>query len=151
MLMWAHYASEHSGFCLGFERSEGSLLNDTGHTKPVDYLDAYPEIDLSTLEIDWTISVDREAMKDSSEIDIQEPHLQKVIYSKSKDWSYEQGWRTLVPEGDKLSSYPGPLRRIIFGLWCEPESRLLIEKAALAAAEKSSSRSMLGLGLASSA
>jgi len=57
MLMWAHYASQHTGICLGFERSEGSLLSSSVHTKPVNYVDDYPQIDLDSLEVSLSVSV----------------------------------------------------------------------------------------------
>ena len=135
MLMWAHYASQHSGFCLGFERSKGSLLADLSQTKAVNYFETYPELDLGKLNVTWSISLDERAIADSVEVDIQEPNLQTVIYSKAKDWEYEQEWRVLVCQGGRLSPYPGPLLKIIFGLRCERDSRQKIQEAVLAAAE----------------
>jgi hypothetical protein len=129
MLMWAHYASQHKGFCLGFERSEGSLLASQSQTKPVNYLDAYPNVDLSTLPVSWSFSLGDGGISDSLEIDIYEPCLQAVIYSKATDWAYEQEWRVLVPRGASLTPYPSPLKKIIFGLRCEQNSRQLIREA----------------------
>jgi hypothetical protein len=128
MLMWAHYASQHSGFCIGFERSEGSLLKNNTNTKPINYSDRFPELDLDTLEMSWSVSVQDSSITDSMEIKIEEPHLQAVIYSKSREWEHEQEWRVLVSEGGVLSTYPGPVRRMIFGLRCGDDSRKLIEK-----------------------
>ncbi len=129
MLMWAHYASQHSGFCLGFERPGRSLLADPDHTKPVKYLDDYPSIDLSGLGLDWEVSIGDGRVSDSLGIALQEPHLQAVIYSKSSDWKYEQEWRVLTAEGGKGVPYPGPLRRVIFGLRCAKTSREAIQAA----------------------
>jgi hypothetical protein len=134
MLMWAHYASQHSGFCLGFECSVGSLLKNDAHTKAVKYLDTYPEIHLNTLPINWKVSVEIGGISDSMVVDIQEPRLQAAIYSKSKDWEYEQEWRVLASEVGK-QPYPGPLKKIIFGMRCEQDSRLRIARAAVNAAE----------------
>jgi len=36
----------------------------------------------------------------------------------------------LVPEGGRLSPFPGSLRKIIFGLRCEPDSKKRISEAA---------------------
>ena len=128
MLMWAHYASQHSGFCLGFERSDGSLLKNNAHTKPVNYVDEYLQLGLDSLELSWSVSVQDCSISDSMEIDIEEPHLQAVIYTKSTKWDREQEWRVLVPQGRVLSGYPGPLRTVIFGLRCGQESRRLVEE-----------------------
>lgn len=136
ILMWAHYASQHTGFCLGFERSEGSLLEDSRHTKPVQYLDAYPKVDLNTMEVSWSVSVGDQAVSSGAEVDIEEPHLQAAIYSKYKGWEYEKEWRVLVPAGGQLAPYPGPLRKIIFGLRCAQESRQRIQGAAMEGMEE---------------
>jgi hypothetical protein len=66
----------------------------------------YPEINQDTLQVTWSVSVGSEGISDDLEINIREPQLQAIIYSKSNDWEYEQEWRVLVPEGAK----PGPIR-----------------------------------------
>jgi hypothetical protein len=129
MLMWTHYADQHKGFCMGFERSEGSLLKDEAHTKPVQYFDDYPKLEINALEISWSISVGNGTVSDSVEVDINESHLQAVIYSKAKNWEYEREWRVLVSEGGKPSPFAGPLRKIIFGLRCQPDSKQRIREA----------------------
>jgi hypothetical protein len=136
MLMWAHYASQHAGFCLGFERSEGSLLKSDTNTKPVRYGDEFPELGLDTSELSWLVTAEDGSISDSIAIDIEEPHLQTVIYSKSTKWQHEQEWRVLVREGGVLSGYPGPLRRVIFGLRCGRDARQLVEETVREASHK---------------
>jgi hypothetical protein len=134
--MWAHYAGEHTGFCLGFERSRDSTLADPARTKRVYYGEVYLAMDLDVVGLGWRVSIEPGvAITEEIEVDIQEPNLQTVIYSKAKDWEYEQEWRVLVPEGGRLSPYPGPLRKVIFGLRCEPDSRRRIQEAAMTSTE----------------
>jgi hypothetical protein len=137
MLMWAHYASQHSGFCLGFEPSVGSLLRDDTHTKAVNYMDQYPKLDLHSLKIHWSVVVQDGPVSESTKIEVEEPNLQAVIYSKSKKWQHEKEWRVLVAEGGVPVPYPGPLRKVIFGLHCEPDSRRLIERTVKEASNES--------------
>ena len=87
MLMWAHYAGEHTGFCLGFERSRESMLADPARTKRVYYGEVYPAMDLDVVGLGWRVSIEPGvAITEEIEVDIQEPNLQTVIYSKAKDW-----------------------------------------------------------------
>jgi hypothetical protein len=116
---------------MGFEKAEGSLLRNDVHTKPVRYLKDYPKLDLSSLNISWDVSIDGGTVSESIAVDITQPDLQTVIYSKAEDWQYEQEWRVLVADGGKLSPYPGPLKRIIFGVRCEPDSRKKVREAVL--------------------
>jgi hypothetical protein len=79
--------------------------------------------------VSWLVTVEGDSISDSTDIDIEEPHLQAVIYSKSTKWEHEQEWRVLVSEGGILSGYPGPVRRVVFGLRCGQDSRQMVEKA----------------------
>jgi hypothetical protein len=92
MLMWAHYANNHHGLCLGFD--VGDNPEDLGYYK-VNYLNEYPEIDFEQVY-----------HKDG---------LLKILWSKSKDWEYEKEWRIIMMEGDKSYSYKSELVDVIFG------------------------------------
>jgi hypothetical protein len=61
------------------------------------------------------------------EISIEERNLQAVIYSKSTEWAHKQEMASLGSRGWCALAYPGPLKKIIFGLRCEHDSRKLIE------------------------
>lgn len=63
MLMWSHYARNHSGICLEFEFVDELISN----TKQIDYVDE--NFDLKNLT------------------------PEKAILIKHKDWSYEKEWR----------------------------------------------------------
>ncbi|HAT1581997.1 TPA: DUF2971 domain-containing protein [Raoultella ornithinolytica] len=99
LLMWSHYASEHKGMCLGFERNSNTALADDEKTKPMSYNDNYPSIKASSIlnEID-TLS-----------------NKVRILHSKSRHWEYEQEWRHIVEQGDKLYPWPAALTSVYFG------------------------------------
>jgi hypothetical protein len=45
ILMWAHYASYHQGFCVGFDKQKLDNSQLFGKGGPVDYNDEFPRID----------------------------------------------------------------------------------------------------------
>lgn len=71
LLMWAHYAKDHTGFCIGFDTE---YLLDTGadYLGKVEYLKEYPMVLPSFLD---------------------DENLKKTVFSKSIDWKYEQEFR----------------------------------------------------------
>lgn len=107
LLMWAHYASSHTGFVIEFDPKNNffhkgrSLKDEYGHLRKVDYLDEIPKID--------PISND----------------IAKHYLVKSKEWEYEQEWRIFAMEKDAATKidntydlYPLPpesIKRVILG------------------------------------
>lgn len=137
LLMWAHYASNHSGVCIGFD----SAAQPFSSASPVTYSGERPRI--RPLEF-WN--------DDRSLID-------RVLYHKSSHWEYEQEWRCVkrsTSENERayyldlyksdntredeiaeiLASEDGPgsyhfcphrIRRIYFGAKIDPDFRNEIE------------------------
>lgn len=70
LLMWAHYASEHKGLCLGFNWNKTKLPP----AREVNYLSLYPLIDI------WTYTEDELA--------------EIACFQKSVEWAYEREWRS---------------------------------------------------------
>ncbi len=68
-------------------------------TKPMSYNDNYPSIKASSIlnEID-TLS-----------------NKVRILHSKSRHWEYEQEWRHIVEQGDKLYPWPAALTSVYFG------------------------------------
>lgn len=99
ILMWSHYADQHKGFCIEFNRLPNNDLGDFKKTQPVNYYCDYPEVDL----LDSNGNIDRSIRK-------------KMLFSKAKDWAYEKEWRLTYPEGDKKETLPAGISSIIFGL-----------------------------------
>lgn len=73
LLMWAHYASSHTGVCIGFDSS----YKPFAEAKPVRYIADRPEIP----------SLDPEQL--GPEV------AETVLLRKSPHWRYEQEWRTV--------------------------------------------------------
>lgn len=114
ILMWSHYADNHRGFCLQFDKAgiESSLSN----CKPVRYRDSYPTLN-EVVQCDLT----------------EMTHL--YLLSKSRHWAYEREWRILFdPErqspkpGNRVVAYDtGLLTGIIFGCEMPSDTRRFVQ------------------------
>lgn len=109
LLMWSHYADYHSGICLGFS-TESPVLSII---KPVEYLSEYPKISSYTVDDDT--------------------YLRFSLYSKAKDWSYEQEWRIVLNNADKVEMpvhhfASTDLKEVIFGCQCKQIDRLRVQQ-----------------------
>jgi hypothetical protein len=71
LLLWAHYASEHKGLCLGFNWDKTGLPP----ARQVAYLSTYRLVDF------WSHTEDEIA--------------EIACFQKSAEWSYEREWRSL--------------------------------------------------------
>jgi len=106
-LMWSHYANNHSGICLEFDKNK--LL--IARARPVRYRDTYPE---------WTPA------------GVSDGPLELVL-TKSKDWCYEREFRimgSLLDGPTKLDGYfvplpDGALTAIILGCTNEDHDEIL--------------------------
>ena len=94
ILMWSHYASEHKGLCIQFERARDFML--LSGALLVDYSDEYPVID-------WVSGFPES--------------LTKVLLQKSLHWKYEKEQRLIKPEISRtlLPFKPDAITAIIFG------------------------------------
>lgn len=113
-LMWAHYGGNHTGLALGFE----SQITDNYLLKKIDYVDILPEVDLSSgflKGINYFIQDGQLIPKPF--IQLEDPQIQKIIYTKTTEWAYEKEWR-LISNTYGKQSYPGTLKQIIFGMNC---------------------------------
>jgi len=111
ILMWAHYANHHKGFCIEFVRSSDNLLGNSECTQPVNYCCDYPEVD----------PLDSSGNRDYS-------IFKKMCFTKAKDWAYEKEWRFIYDEGDKEIPLPADILSIIFGLKMSNEHKITIKK-----------------------
>ncbi|MEQ5834718.1 DUF2971 domain-containing protein [Marinobacter sp. NFXS9] len=98
--MWAHYASESSGFCIEYKlrTDSGDLHQNCEYFFRVRYVDDYPEVDLRLL------SLSTEGRR-----------LFEMFGRKERNWSYEKEWRFVSPEGGFPAPQPLPISSIIFG------------------------------------
>lgn len=97
VLMWSHYAKNHSGICLGFERNNNNLLGSI-KTKKVRYLKHRPRVSLL------------ETMHEKY------GKMDEMLFRKSKHWVHEKEWRNCKAVGNKTYQYPGELKEIILGI-----------------------------------
>ena len=112
-LMWPHYARSHHGVCLEFSVQNALFCASL----PVEYLDRYPEVDLTDDSHDGTL---------------------RTFLTKSKDWNYEQEFRLVVAApGYALPNLPatkdsfvplptGALKAVIMGCLMPERDRTLI-------------------------
>lgn len=84
ILMWSHYANNHSGICIGFDTDHKPF--SSAHL--VSYSDERPAAEFNS---------DPEKL------------LTRVLLTKSKHWSYEREWRSIkrTIESDELNFYYG--------------------------------------------
>jgi Protein of unknown function (DUF2971) len=91
LLMWAHYAADHTGFVIGFDsdhpffHSAGSNPSNPGFLNRVVYSDDRPSGIVGTLS------------------------AEKAYLTKSSEWSYEREWRILqhVKNATSVKEVPG--------------------------------------------
>lgn len=96
LLMWAHYASEHKGCCIGYKDD----LFETLHDKPQDHADCY---NFKPTKVNYDSVVFDEEVKlilDSKEKFTSEDIIfliKKAVTTKSNDWIYEKEHRIVAP------------------------------------------------------
>ena len=98
-LMWGHYASNHRGVCLQFERVLD--IRTFGHAVRVRYSPHLPTIN-------WIVGFQK--------------GISDMLFAKDPCWDYEQESRIQIPgqAGHYLAFEPQALRRLIFG--CKAET-----------------------------
>ena len=103
ILMWSHYAEDHTGFCLGFEATPYTEF--FGPAQKVLYSDELPHIQ------SFDMSPERQ--------------VDKIFLTKFSGWSYEDEWRIINHDtGPGLYSYPPELlKSITFGIRTSNEHR----------------------------
>ncbi len=113
LLMWAHYAKDHTGVVFEF-RVLAEQDNPLCVAKPIRYCATPPPLFSETKEINTHLSLLGEVDENTLMVD--------YAYIKSDIWAYEKEWRvwTLMDEaGDKLHSeyplYPNEIGAVYFG------------------------------------
>ena len=112
ILMWAHYANGHRGFCLQF-------LNDTNNPfcakRPPDDPDPEAESHPNLSPFPVTYSDNYPTANFNSD---DETLVRKALLTKAAQWSYEKEWRMLDLNGPGPRKFPPQfLTGVIFG--CE--------------------------------
>lgn len=96
ILMWSHYADDHKGFCIEFERckDKDNDLGDYDKTSPVDYI----RHDYEKVTV------------------LNDKAYDMKFYTKALDWKYEGEWRLYNDKYNETNPLPGKITAIIFGL-----------------------------------
>jgi len=98
ILMWSHYAARHTGFCLEFDTNYFPF-QDQQKLNKVFYSTSYPTYP--------HVDIVRKPLI-----------LGSPLFTKSKDWKYENEWRLIVQEGNSALKYDSKaLTAIYFGCW----------------------------------
>ena len=108
ILMWAHYASQHTGYCLEFTTNNPLF----SRVWPVIYTRRLPKQDLVEF---MTANVRK---------------LPLYLVTKAKDWAYEKEWRLADPgPGPGPREYPGEsLTGVILGCRMDDNNRKQIQE-----------------------
>lgn len=119
-LMWAHYANNHTGIVLGFDIQDF----ENSCFKKVNYIEVLPEIDLSKgLMNGINYYLVQGKMIAEPFIQMEDPQIQNIIFTKTIEWQYEKEWRFITKQFGK-HLFPGKLKQLIFGMKC-PESEII--------------------------
>lgn len=108
ILMWAHYAQDHRGYCLGFEATDSTPF--FGEAQEVHYAAEYPVVDFFRTP-------------PADQVDL-------IFLTKFNGWSYESEYRIIDHEnGSGLHSYPAELlRSVTFGFRMPEADRVRIRE-----------------------
>lgn len=110
-LMWAHYANEHYGFCIGFNEKLLQNSNPTIRAIDVEYQSALPTMEL----IKHLDSIGFKQYNGSAE-NIATAILETIIGTKYTNWSYEKERRLIQPKYGAIKFQPKAIVSIAFGL-----------------------------------
>ncbi len=102
-LMWTHYANEHRGVVMRF-RSIPAFDSPYGMAKPMNYVSEVPPFYSEKDLVDIIAGVAKTNARDI---------IDKIIYTKSADYAYEQEWR--ISTGSGRNKY-APFEDVPFGL-----------------------------------
>lgn len=91
-LMWAHYATEHKGFVIGFDTSyiESSLKKHVENFNKRQFLTTAP------IKVNYN-SVRFDLINEAPSIDVSRDMLKLMLTTKSDDWIYEKEHRFIIP------------------------------------------------------
>ena len=94
ILMWSHYSTNHSGYCVKYRYRWGSA-----ETSPlrVRYVDNRSNLSMIDLVIFSSRHLREFAMEENDEYRI----ISALFYEKASEWSYENEWRIVLPDGGK--------------------------------------------------
>jgi hypothetical protein len=120
-LMWSHYADEHKGIVVTFERTETNMLGKPS-CRPIRYSRHYPRI---SHEEYWKSRKNAPAEKPQDH-DV----LAMCLFTKYEDWFYEKEWRDLIPIGSgdgELVNLDSKIKGVFFGCRTPEEDKEIVK------------------------
>lgn len=109
-VMWAHYASNHTGCVLGF-RSEESSGKCFLEAEPVKYTEGSP-----------VIGTGKDFLLYGESPELRQKTVEAIFYTKQKSWAYENEWRVITWRNNETNKsfgdyifYREELESITFG------------------------------------
>jgi hypothetical protein len=118
LLMWSHYAEEHKGICIEYDRENCELLMDRNHCQKV----IYPHFNGKT-----KINIFPLICAKNEEIEL----LETIIFArKASNWKYENEWRVVLEDSNKTNVQllfdSVKIKSITFGLRTASHHKLAI-------------------------
>ena len=110
-LMWAHYANEHYGFCIGFNERILSKSNQNIKAINVEY-----QSDLPTKKLIGHLDSMRFYQGNDKVGNVATDILETIIGTKYSNWSYEKERRLIQPTFGAIKFEPKSINSIAFGL-----------------------------------
>lgn len=114
-LMWAHYASSHTGLALGFQRLPATKLASHEHTIQIVYNNKKPTFKDGFINHVAMLADPGGGIRFEQKIGFSDPTFRAAFCTKPVAWKYEKEWR-YVEETGGLFPWPGPIATIVFGL-----------------------------------
>jgi hypothetical protein len=110
ILMWSHYAQNHTGICIEFHRTPDSPLGDPEICTPVQYSSNYPVIDFGKMLLN----------RDGQTLNL-------MMRYKADCWAYEKEWRVITDKGDMPCPLVADISKVIVGLRATDPFRATIQ------------------------
>lgn len=109
ILMWSHYANNHSGFVIGLDSASLSTEYDFDYIEPINYQLKYPTV---------------------SGLDGTTAQFYKKFFCKSNLWEYEKEWRVSKNhiKNRTIKLNPDTIKEIILGCCIKPKDEAEIIK-----------------------
>ena len=118
ILMWSHYASQHTGFCIEYDFNQA-----TGTGFPLDrlakvtYSDEMPMLDLRSMIQMVCKRIDQEYIKDPAITQLIGETCIEAILTKNSAWKYEAEWRIVLDNFSNVQIVKIPFAtKIILGM-----------------------------------
>ena len=102
ILMWSHYAMNHTGFCVEYDFNNLSAENHYiwEHLEKVNYTDQLPSLQLASLIQVMRKKLDPTFKKDPKTTQATTKTCVEAILTKNSVWNYEKEWRLIFLKQD---------------------------------------------------